>query len=73
MTSQLFGPKVTSPTQSDPNQMKGFALDYGSLDNCMAANIMQCYSAARYRSSLRSLVLTRLAIAGTHRVRPKLA
>ena len=47
MTSQLFGPKVTSPTQSDPNQMKGFALDYGSLDNCMAANIMQCYSAAQ--------------------------
>ena len=32
MNSQLFGPKVTSPTQSDPHQMKGFALDYGSLE-----------------------------------------
>ena len=30
MTSQLFGPKVTSPTQSDLHQMKGFALDYVS-------------------------------------------
>jgi phospholipase C len=47
MNSQLFGPKVTSPTQSDPLQMKGFALDYGSLENCSAANIMQCYSATQ--------------------------
>ena len=47
MTAQLFGPKVTSPKQSDPHQMKGFALDYGSLENRNAANIMQCYSAAQ--------------------------
>jgi hypothetical protein len=47
MTSQLFGPKVTIPAQTDPRQMKGFALDYGSLKNCTAANIMQCYSATQ--------------------------
>ena len=47
ITSQLFGPKVTTATQTDPHQMKGFALDYGSLKNCAAANIMQCYSAAQ--------------------------
>lgn len=43
MTSQLFGPNVT-PAQNAPNQMKGFALDYGSLKGCTAANIMKCYS-----------------------------
>lgn len=32
MTSQLFGHRVTTPTQTDPHQMKGFALDYGSLN-----------------------------------------
>jgi phospholipase C len=47
ITSQLFGPKVTIATQTDPHQMKGFALDYGSLKNCAGANIMQCYSAAQ--------------------------
>jgi phospholipase C len=31
MIWQLFGPKVTTPTHTDPHQMKGFALDYGSL------------------------------------------
>jgi phospholipase C len=47
MTSQLFGPEVTTPTQTDPHQMRGFALDYGSLKDRAAANIMQYYSAAQ--------------------------
>ena len=46
ITSQLFGPMV-SPAQNDLHPMKGFALDYGSLEDCAAANIMQCYSAAQ--------------------------
>jgi phospholipase C len=44
ITSQLFEPMVR-PDPTAPHQMKGFALDYGSIKNCMAANIMQCYSA----------------------------
>jgi phospholipase C len=47
MNAQLFGPKVISPAQTDPHQMKGFALDYGSLRGRAAANIMQCYSTAQ--------------------------
>jgi phospholipase C len=46
INSQLFGPNIV-PASTDPRQMKGFALDYGSLKNCPAANIMQCYSAAQ--------------------------
>ena len=46
ITSQLFGPMV-SPAQNDLHPMKGFALDYGSLKDCAAANIMQCYGAAQ--------------------------
>jgi len=50
MTAQLFGPEVTSPKQSDPHQMKGFALDYGSLENCNAANICSATAPPRYPS-----------------------
>jgi phospholipase C len=46
MNAQLFGPNLI-PQQAAPRQMKGFALDYGSLKGCTAANIMQCYSAAQ--------------------------
>jgi phospholipase C len=46
INAQLFGPKVI-PAQTALHEMKGFALDYGSLKNCKAENIMQCYSAAQ--------------------------
>jgi phospholipase C len=43
ITAQLFEPKIV-PADNTPNQMKGFAVDYGSLKDCTAANIMQCYN-----------------------------
>jgi len=70
INAQLFGPGVI-PAQTALHEMKGFALDYGSLKGCKAENIMQCYSTAQVPVITALAQSYAIGVDGTPRARLK--